>query len=339
MTAAGYSLRGRLLFWMIGIFALGLAALIVFEYLEAIGVQASGPVEVAIEILLLSLPFLVGFTLIWFIIGWSLEPLARASRQAGLIGPSDLAARISDRDLPREIQPLVEAINGALDRLASAYEAERRLTADAAHELRTPLAVLSLRLQRAKLDQQLDWPAIERDLAQMSRLVGQIVDLARKEAPGRAQQGDDKGPVNLARVVREAAAAVLPLVEQAGRSLEVDAPEPVTVRGRTDDLGDMVRNLLDNALVHGRGAIRVRVLSGPAADGAPAIVEVSDEGPGLPEELKASLFARFRKGTATSPGAGLGLAIVRQVARAHGGEARFQPGDQCVVRVSLPRAV
>ena len=119
---------------------------------------------------------------------------------------------------------------------------------------------------------------------------------------------------------------MLPLVEQAGRSIEVDAPEPVTVRGRADDLSDMLRNLIDNALVHGRGLIRVRV----AAEGSAAILEVSDEGPGLPEGLKASLFARFGKGVATSPGAGLGLAAPlptpSTISKGTGGTSRVGPG-------------
>jgi two-component system sensor histidine kinase QseC len=322
---------------MVATFALGLSASVAFEYLESIDIKAPGMLEEAIEILLLALPFLIVSVLAWFIIGWSVAPISKASREAELVGPADPAARISDRGLPLEIQPLVGAVNGALDRLAGAYEAERRLTTDAAHELRTPLAVLSLRLQRARLDRRLDWPAIERDLAQMNRLVGQIVDLARKEAPGRAHRIDEQGQVNLARVAREVAATMLPLIEQAGRSIEVDAPAPVTVRGHAGDLYDMLRNLVDNALVHGRGVIRVRVAAG-TPEGSPAVVEVSDEGPGLPEALKTSLFGRFRKGIATTSGAGLGLAIVRQVARAHGGEARFQPGDRCVVRVSLSSA-
>jgi signal transduction histidine kinase len=330
----GYSLRRRLLFWMIATFALGLAASIGFEYLESIDVKAPPALEEAIEILLLALPFLIVTLLGWLIVGWSVAPISRASREAEMVGPANPDARISDSGLPLEIQPLVGAVNGALDRLASAYEAERRLTANAAHELRTPLAVLSLRLQRAKLDEQIDWPAIERDLGQMGRLVAQIVDLARKEAPGHSSQADEPGQVNLSRLAREVAGMMLPLIEQAGRSIEVDAAEPVTVRGRAGDLSDLLRNLIDNALVHGSGLIRVRIAAGEA--GAPAFLEVADEGRGLPEGLKASLFDRFRKGVATSPGAGLGLAIVRQVAQAHGGEVRFQSGDPCTVRVTLP---
>ena len=177
------------------------------------------------------------FALVWLIGGWSLRPLARASRQAAAIGPANPTGRLYTNELPREIRPLVKAVNGALERLDQAYAAQRQLverldhayaaqrqlTADAAHELRTPLAVLSLRLQQAKLDAAADWPAMERDLAQMSRLVGQLLELARVEDPARLGDSAGLGPVNLARLAREAAAMVLPLAEERERPLEVEA--------------------------------------------------------------------------------------------------------------------
>ena len=91
------------------------------------------------------------------------------------------------------------------------------------------------------------------------------------------------------------------------------------------------------ALVHGEGAVRVRVREEPRGGaGRRAVVEVSDEGPGIAEGLREEVFDRFRKAAPASPGAGLGLAIVRQVARAHGGEARVRPGPGCRVEISLP---
>jgi two-component system, OmpR family, sensor histidine kinase TctE len=173
---------------------------------------------------------------------------------------------------------LVDAVNGALERLDDAYAAQRRFTADAAHELRTPLAVLNLRLQRAKLEAAVDWPAVERDLAHMNRMVGQLMELARKEDPAWLHDATGMRPMNLSRVVREAAAAVLPFAEESGRPLEVDAPDRVPALGRPEDLHGAVRNLLENALVHGTGAIRVRVRQ--EADGADrrVVVEVNDEG-------------------------------------------------------------
>lgn len=282
------------------------------------------------------------FALIWLIVGWSLRPLDRAAREAAAVGPRNPSGRLSEEGLPSEIRPLVAAVNGALERLDRAYAAQKRLTADAAHELRTPLAVLSLRLQRARIDAAVDWPAVEGDVAGMRRLVDQLMTMARKEDPTRAGGDDPAGlpPVNLSRVVREAAALVLPLAEQGGRPIEVEAPDAVPVRGRPDDLRDAVRNLLDNALSHGAGTVRVSVGEACDRDGRrAALVEVADQGPGVPDELKEAVFDRFRKVVPASPGAGLGLAIVRHVVGAHGGEVRIRPGGPgCRVQVSLPVA-
>jgi two-component system, OmpR family, sensor histidine kinase TctE len=275
--------------------------------------------------------------LIWMISGWSLRPIARKSREAALVGPGRPDIRISLDGLPREIQPLVEAVNGALDRLSSAYSTERRLTANAAHELRTPLAVLNLRLQRARLTGTINWPAVEGELGQMSRLVDQLLDLARKESISREGSIEQAPVVNLSRIVREAAATVVPLMEAQERPLIVDVPDVVLLRGGADDLRDMIRNLLDNALVHGRGTVIARIH--PAAGGSGEVtIEVIDEGPGVPTGQEEFVFERFRKLNAESPGSGLGLAIVRQVARTHGGDARFVAGRGHVV-LMLPSTV
>ena len=265
-----------------------------------------------------------------------MRPLSRASREAAVIGPTNPSGSVSTDMMPREVRPMIDAVNGALARLDDAYAAQRRFTADAAHELRTPLAVLNLRLQRAKLDAAVDWPAVERDLAHMNRTVGQLMELARKEDPAWLDGSTGMYPMNLSRVVREAAAAVLPFAEENGRPLEVDAPSVVSALGRPEDLRDAVRNLLENALVHGTGAIRVRVRQ--ESDGADrrAVIEVNDEGPGIAEELRDEVFERFRKAKPNSPGAGLGLAIVRQVARVHGGEVSVRSGSGCHVEISLP---
>jgi two-component system sensor histidine kinase QseC len=268
--------------------------------------------------------------LIWLVSGWSLRPVARASREAALVGPGKPETRISPDGLPREIQPLVEAVNGALDRLSSAYAAERRLTANAAHELRTPLAVLHLRLQRAQLTGIADWAAIEWQIGQMSRLVNQLIDLARKESSERNDQSEELPIVNLSRIAREAAAAVLPLIEEQGRCLKAELPDNAQLRGRADDLRDMIRNLLDNALVHGRSTVTL-ILRPAVEPNDRVIIEVCDEGGGVPLGHEELVFERFRKLNAESPGAGLGLAIVRQVARSHGGDVHFAKGSGRVI--------
>jgi signal transduction histidine kinase len=303
------------------------------------------------EQLTIIVPFaLLGLALIWLISDWSLRPIARASREAAQVGPQRPDLRISARSLPQEIQPLVEAVNGALDRLSRAYAAERRLTTDAAHELRTPLAVLNLRLQRARLTGNTDWSAVERELAQMGRLVDQLLDLARKESLSREMRAAEQPAINLSRVVREAAATVLPLMEARGRELGIEVPDSVSVRGNTDDLRDMVRNLLENALLHGRGKVTVRIEGpgrgpgegpgeapeeGSRKELAPVTLVVADEGPGVPAGQEEAVFQRFRRLDIETPGSGLGLAIVRHVARSHGGDARFVPGTSRVV-VHLP---
>jgi two-component system, OmpR family, sensor histidine kinase TctE len=288
------------------------------------------------ENLLVLLPLaILAPCLIWLISGWSLRPIARKSREAALVGPGRPDIRISMDGLPREIQPMVEAVNGALDRLSSAYSTERRLTANAAHELRTPLAVLTLRLQRARLTGTTDWSAIERELTQMSRLVDQLLNLARKESVEREGNLEQAPVTNLSRAIREAAAMLVPLMEEQGRALRVDIPDAVPIRGSAEDLRDMIRNLLENALIHGHGAVTVQLQS--VGTLGQIRIEVLDEGPGVPAGQEELVFERFRKLNTESPGSGLGLAIVRQVARTHGGDVRFAPGRGRVV-LTLPAA-
>lgn len=282
--------------------------------------------------------------LIWLVSGWSLAPLRRASQEAAAVGPGR-QARISDEDMPSEIRPLILAFNGALARIATAYALEQRFTADAAHELRTPLAVLDLRLQRARAEGRVDF-SIEGELAQLKRVVGQLFDLARKEQEAAVAELPECTVVNLSRAAREAAATVSLLVNEAERDLVVDLPQRLAVLGRTDDLRDMVRNLLDNALAHGAGQIRLsaRLVTPqlqdpwPGAAHAEALLEVSDDGEGVAAALAPGMFERFRKGRSGSPGSGLGLAIVSEVVRSHGGSVGFVPGAVCRVQVRLPAA-
>ncbi len=278
---------------------------------------------------------LLAIVLTWFVSGWSLRPVRRASRYAAAMGPDNLDARVELQGLPTEIRPLVEAFNGTLDRLSEAYRSERRFIADAAHELRTPLTVLSLRLQRAR-DGAVDWAGIDEDVVGLSRLTTQLLDLARKDHLTRLGDRSELSPVDLARVTREAAAAAIPLAESSGRTVVVDAPERLIVSGRPDDLRDLVRNLLDNALLHGRGIVSLRCEEEPGGAGKIATVSVEDEGAGVPLGFEATVFDRFRKLDPVSTGHGLGLAIVRETVRGLGGQVEIRPGPGCRVRVELP---
>jgi two-component system sensor histidine kinase TctE len=291
------------------------------------------------EYYLLLVPFILGsLPLAWLISGWSLRPLARASREAAQIGPANPSARLSTDGMPSEIYPLVVAANGALERLAQAYEAERRLTADAAHQLRTPVSVLDLRLQRARAEGRIDWPTITAEMAQLRRVVDQLMKLARRDSPMQEHDAA-RIPLNLSRIVREAAAMILPMAEHASRTLVVNAPDDVTMRGRADDLRDMIWNLLDNALVHGEGMVEVTVSAPSNATAQKILIDVVDQGFGVASELREVVFERFGKAISTSPGAGLGLAIVRQVARSHGGDVHFVAHATCCVRVTFPAEI
>ncbi len=281
---------------------------------------------------------LLAIPMIWYIIGRNLRPLRRVSEQAAAIGPLSNNTRIITDDLPSEIMPLVEAFNGALDRLAVAYHLERRLTADAAHELRTPIAVLNLRLQRGQLSGHIDWSAITREMGQLRRLLDQMLDLARKDRIDYAE----REIVRLPRLIRETTAMLLPMAEEKGREITIDPCDELTVFGSSDNLRDMLRNLLENALFHGTGSIGVMLRTEISSDGGnnSVVLEVTDEGAGVPPAKRDLVFERFSKAVQGSPGAGLGLAIVRQVVRMHGGTVSFVPvSSGCCVRVVLPRAV
>jgi len=332
------TLRGRLIAAMLAMFVLALAA---SALLDAPGARMpprlldAEPFQDALVLAGFGAPALV---LIWLISSWSLRPLARASQEARAVGPHDPTARLSRTGLPAEITPLVDAVNAALDRMADAFEAERRFTENAAHELRTPLCVLDLRLQQARAAAaagrtDFDWPAIEHDVARMTRLVGQLLDLARRENAGRASAPAALPLVNLARIGREAAAMILPLAEARHRALALDLPESLFARGQADDLREVLDNLLENAVVHGAGTIGLAGWHDTVA--GEIVLDITDEGPGLPPELEGAAFDRFRKG-GFSEGTGLGLAIVREVARAHRGRVDFVPGPQCRAQLRLP---
>ena len=333
------TLRSRLAAAMLAILLLAVAGSVAMKLLSASSHAAAGPdpdeefiPEPYQDTVVLAAFAIPALLLIWLVSSWSLRPILRVSREAAAIGPANPAARLSEAGLPAEILPLVNAVNGALDRMAGAMAAEHRFTENAAHELRTPLTVLGLRLQRARRAGQIpDWQEIEQDLARMNRLVAQLLDLARREHEGRIQ-AERLPVVNLARICREAAAAALPLAEEAGRDINIDLPEILQLRGKAEDLREAISALLENAVRHGAGTIG---LSGQCDTITGKLrLAITDQGPGIPAMLRDSVFERFQKGQA-SQGTGLGLAIVREVARSHGGSIAFAPGPTCRAEMIL----
>ncbi|WP_397473838.1 sensor histidine kinase [Pusillimonas sp.] len=286
--------------------------------------------------LLVLAPFsLLGLALVLALLHWTLRPVRQAARLAADIGPHDPGRRIPLDKLPREIMPLAKAANDGLERLSQAYAYEQRIVADAAHELRTPLAVLSLRLQKCDSGGPVDWDTVKREVVQACKLVNQLLLLARADCGSQDAALAGSHRTHLPRIVREAVAKLLPLFDDRGRVVEVFAgveAEAVWVLGHPDQLREAVRNVVENALHHGAGVVRVRLL---ACDDGLAAVDISDEGEGIPLASQDELFRRFRKGRQDGDGSGLGLAIVRRVMRNAGGDACFVQSAPCVLRLTF----
>jgi signal transduction histidine kinase len=245
-----------------------------------------------------------------------------AALTAALVGGAAVVilTRRAQRPLGRladEVARLARTLNGMLGSLERAHEAERRFLADASHELRTPLTALRgnvdfLARHGATPELVADLSA---DASRLSRLADDLLALSREEAPGQTLE-----PVRLDEIAREAAH---------GTDAQVDAPAPVEVRGDRDALVRAVANLIDNAQLHGEGAVLVTV---DAVNGA-ATVAVTDEGAGIAPEDVPRAFDRFWRGASSASGSGLGLAIVRATAERHGGRATV---DGARVAIELP---
>ena len=250
-------------------------------------------------------------------------------------------------ELARTLEQMLRSLDAARGEREEAMRRQREFVADASHELRTPLTsvIANLELLQAVLAD----PARGEDRAmvdsalrsskRMSRLVADLLLLARADA-GRIGR---RGPCDLAEVAGSAAAEVAPVLGE--RLLAVESDRPLPVLGDPDELHRMVLNLLDNAARHTPAGTRIELRLGAAA--GDAVVEVSDDGPGIPAGLRAQVFDRFVRGegpadTATGGGSGLGLAIVRAVAASHGGRVELgesEPGGaRFTIRLPLARS-
>lgn len=280
--------------------------------------------------LLLWLPVCaLGLVLIAWLIHWTLRPVRHAAHLATTLGPAHPELRLPVTELPKEIRPLAQAVNQSLDRLMHAYRHEQQLVADAAHQLRTPLAVMSLRLQTSP-QQDKDWYLLREDIAHLQRLVSQWLSLARKQE--QATELSDQ--TALAPLCRRVMGDLWPLFDQAGKELQFQDDYPKAwVQACEADLAEAISNALDNALTHGSGKVTLH-LHGAHADCC--AIDISDEGAALSPNIAQQAFERFHKQDSGSKGAGLGLTIVRQILLRHGGQAFFLPGPRCTLRLLLP---
>lgn len=275
-------------------------------------------------------PLIAGLPLLgvglWFGIGRGLRPLSDLRQQLAQRGPGDLAA-LSGQAAPEEVQPLVAELNRLFTRISETLERERRLTSDAAHELRTPLAVLSTQAQlaRSTSSEALRNEALDGLVAgaeRAARLAEQMLTLARIES---GQTGGARASVDLREVARHALAEAAPAALAKGIDVAFEDTGAVRVQGYAGLLGVLARNLVDNAVRYTPAGGQVRVAV--SAAGSHARLEVSDNGPGVPAEEVARLGERFhRLAAAGEQGSGLGLSIVRRIAELHGGTVRFGAG-------------
>ena len=285
--------------------------------------------------------------------GRAMRPIASLTGAAREIAETrDPSMRIPEPETDDEVAELARTLDNMLRELDAArseteqaMQRQREFVADASHELRTPLTSILANLEL--LQSSLGSSAAEgeghiaaesalRSSRRMTRLVADLLLLARADAGRQAE----RLPCDLTAVAIEAAAEVAPLAS--GREIEIDAPAPVRLEGNADELHRMVLNLLENAARHTPEGTKIRLALG--TENQEARLEVSDDGPGLPEGMQEQIFERFVRGSGPADlardaeGTGLGLAIVRAVAEAHGGRAEALSGEQRGARfvVTLP---
>jgi signal transduction histidine kinase len=295
-------------------------------------VEASGSLRVVELALLVGAPLLLlGFGVAcWFLVGSALRPVASLRQGAEEITGARAARRLPVPAADDEVRRLAVTLNGMLDRLERSSSRQRAFVSDAAHELRTPLASARTQLEVARKHPQTGhWPdtadAVLEDVDRMSRLVDDLLLLARLDEGGAPRL--HPSPVDLAELAGCVAARSPGPVRRTGDS-------PVVVEGDGDALSRVIGNLVGNAVRHARSAVRVDV----RRDGDVAHVTVTDDGPGIAPADRERVFERFTRldeaRSRDAGGSGLGLPIVRELVRAHGGSVTLEdaePGLRAVV--------
>ena len=292
--------------------------------------------DLTLTVLLAFVIFAVG---VWLLSRQVLSPVQRVTQAASRVSGRDLSLRVPVPTSRDEMRDLASTINSMLGRLQESFETQRRFTADASHELRTPVTAIVghanylLRRTRPSAEQIDSLTVIRREAERMAKLVNDLLELARADAGLTIS----REPMNLVEVVAAVHMELAPVAP--GVEITVSAPEPlVEVSGDPSRLKQVALNLVQNAINAGAHRISLTVMR----DRSEARLEVLDDGPGIPAEAIPHLFDRFyRVDNARSGrgnGSGLGLAIVRWIVQQHGGrvEVESRPGEGSVFTVTLP---
>ncbi len=293
----------------------------------------------SIFIMLITYPFL-GF-LIWIIVGRGLDTLKRVAVEVRQRAPSFLKP-VDLESVPAEIEPLVGELNSLFHRLQEAFDREKRFTADAAHELKTPLAALSTQVQVALRADTTEGrnQALLKVLAGVNRsthVVQQLLTLSRMDPEANIAE---PVPINLARQAADIAAQLAPEAIAKNIDLELLAPDhSATIMGNPTAISILLRNLVDNAIRYTQenSYVKIDVQETPTT----VTLLVIDNGPGIPEELRERVFERFYRvsGTKTT-GSGLGLGIVMQISKLHNADINLntpKEGTGLEVEVIFPK--
>lgn len=279
--------------------------------------------------------------IVWIAVSVSLRPLYRLGEEIAARSPGDLSPITTP--VPTEIAGLVATVNGFMHRLGAALEAMRNFTGNAAHQLRTPLAVVRTQLALAARAPSLPEAQAaagkgDAGVAHAERILAQLLLLARVDAGG----GGELQRLDLTALARDLTADHIPQAAEAGIDLGFEGDEPVFVRAEPLLLGEALTNLLSNALNHAGPAVEVTIRVRRA--GAQALLEVEDNGPGIPAAQRHAVIGRFNRAASgdsvpARPGLGLGLSVVDEIARLFGGRLELveaAAGQGLLARITLP---
>ena len=293
------------------------------------------------DLYIMLLTFPLSGLLIWIIIGRGLDSLDRVAQEVANRAPTHLEP-VNIKEVPEEIKPVIDELNELFFRLKEGFEREKRFAADAAHELRTPLAALKAQAQVALNINNIEEKnlALHKLIASVNRsthIVHQLLTMSRLVP--EAASINDLAEVDLSKITREILAMLVPTAveKQIELAFEPDKNTP-HFAGNPTAISILIRNLVDNAIRYCKenGQVIVKVYPQESE----VILEVQDNGPGIPSELQSRVFERFFRVLGNkSPGSGLGLAIVQQIAALHNGRVALESpldGTGLIVKVFFP---